>query len=174
VIYRTLTWSMLPSILARSALMTAAVLIIVAMSAAFAWVLTVSRVPQELTAFIVDLKLSPIAFLLAVNLLLLAFGIFIEPLPGIVVLVPILAPIAHALGINDLQFGIIVIVNLTMGMITPPVGGLLFVTSVVAKVPLTRMVRELWPFMWAQIAVLIVLSFVPALSTWLPGIFGYL
>ncbi len=174
VIYRTLTWSMLPSILARSALMTAAVLIIVAMSAAFAWVLTVSRVPQELTAFIVDLKLSPIVFLLAVNLLLLAFGIFIEPLPGIVVLVPILAPIAHALGINDLQFGIVVIVNLTMGMITPPVGGLLFVTSVVAKVPLTRMVGELWPFMWAQLGVLILLSFVPALSTWLPGLFGYL
>jgi tripartite ATP-independent transporter DctM subunit len=173
VIYRTLTWPMLPSILARSALMTAAVLVIVAMSAAFAWVLTVSRVPQELTAFIVDLNLRPFAFLLAVNVLLLAFGIFIEPLPGIVVLVPILAPIAHALGINDLQFGIIVIVNLTMGMITPPVGGLLFVTSVVAKVPLTRMVRELWPFMWAQIAVLILLSFVPALSTWLPAVFGY-
>src|SRR6266576_1303137 len=172
-IYRSLEWRMLPSILARSALMTASVLVIVAMSAAFAWVLTFSRVPQELTAFIVDLKLSPLAFLLAVNLLLLAFGIFIEPLPGIVVLVPILAPIAHALGINDLQFGIIVIVNLTMGMITPPVGGLLFVTSVVAKVPLTRLVGELWPFLWAQIAVLILLSFVPELSTWLPAVFGY-
>ena len=124
---------MLPGILARSALMTASVLIIVAMSAAFAWVLTVSRVPQELTAWIVGMHLSPLAFLFAVNVLLLVFGIFIEPLPGIVVLVPILAPIAHALGINDLQFGIIVIVNLTMGMITPPVGGLLFVTSIVAK-----------------------------------------
>ena len=173
VIYRTLDWSMLPGILARSALMTAAVLIIVAMSAAFAWVLTVSRVPQELTAYVVGLQLSPIAFLFAVNLLLLAFGIFIEPLPGIVVLVPILAPIAHALGINDLQFGIVVIVNLTMGMITPPVGGLLFVTSVVAKVPLSRLVRELWPFMWAQIVVLIILSLVPGLSTWLPGAFGF-
>ena len=75
-------------------------------------------------------------------MLLLAFGIFIEPLPGIVVLVPILAPIAHALGINDLQFGIIVIVNLTMGMITPPVGGLLFVTSIVATVPLARLVAR--------------------------------
>jgi len=173
VIYRTLSWSMLPGILARSALMTAAVLIIVAMSATFAWVLTVSRVPQDLTAYIVGLKLSPLAFLFAVNVLLLAFGIFIEPLPGIVVLVPILAPIAHALGINDLQFGIIVIVNLTMGMITPPVGGLLFITSVVAKVPLTRMVRELWPFMWAQIAVLALLTLFPILSTWLPGMFGY-
>jgi C4-dicarboxylate transporter DctM subunit len=173
VIYRTLDWSMLPVILARSALMTAAVLIIVAMSAAFAWVLTVSRVPQDLTAYVVGLQLSPVAFLFAVNLLLLAFGIFIEPLPGIVVLVPILAPIAHALGINDLQFGIVVIVNLTMGMITPPVGGLLFVTSVVAKVPLSRLVRELWPFMWAQIVVLIILSLVPGLSTWLPGVFGF-
>jgi tripartite ATP-independent transporter DctM subunit len=173
VIYKTLTWQMLPGILARSALMTASVLIIVAMSAAFAWVLTVSRIPQQATEFIVAANLSPVAFLLAVNVLLLLFGIFIEPLPGVVVLVPILAPIAHALGISDLQFGIVVIVNLTMGMITPPVGGLLFVTSVVARVPLTRLVGELWPFMWAQVGVLVLLSLVPAISTFLPGLFGY-
>ncbi len=93
----------------------ASVLIIVAMSGAFAWVLTISRVPQETDR--VDRRHEPVAlaFLFAVNILLLVFGIFIEPLPGVVVLVPILAPIAHALGINDLQFGIIVIVNLTMG-----------------------------------------------------------
>jgi C4-dicarboxylate transporter DctM subunit len=172
-IYRSLDWRMLPSILARSALMTASVLVIVAMSAAFAWVLTVSRVPQQATEWIVAANLSPVAFLLAVNVLLLVFGIFIEPLPGVVVLVPILAPIAHALGISDLQFGIVVIVNLTMGMITPPVGGLLFVTSVVARVPLTRLVAELWPFLWAQLAVLLLLSLVPAVSTFLPGLFGY-
>jgi tripartite ATP-independent transporter DctM subunit len=172
-IYGSLEWRMLPGILSRSALMTASVLIIVAMSAAFAWVLTVSRVPQHMTELIVHLQLSPIAFLFAVNVLLLLFGIFIEPLPGIVVLVPILAPIAHALGINDLQFGIIVIVNLTMGMITPPVGGLLFVTSVVARVPLTRMIAELWPFLWTQIGVLALLSLVPAISTALPALFGY-
>ena len=172
-IYGLLEWKMLPGILARAALMTASVLIIVAMSAAFAWVLTVSRVPQQLTETIVAMRLSPIAFLLAVNVLLLVFGIFIEPLPGVVVLVPILAPIAHALGIDDLQFGIIVIVNLTMGMLTPPVGGLLFVTSVVARVPLTRMIGELWPFLWAQIGVLVLLSLVPAVSTVLPHVFGY-
>ena len=173
VVYRTLEWRMLPGILARSALMTASVLIIVGMSAAFAWVLTVSRVPQHMTDWIVGMHLPPLAFLFAVNLLLLVFGIFIEPLPGIVVLVPILAPIAHALGINDLQFGIVVIVNLTMGMLTPPVGGLLFVTSIVAKVPLARLVRELWPFLWAELAVLALLSLVPGLSAWLPGVFGY-
>jgi TRAP-type C4-dicarboxylate transport system permease large subunit len=87
--------------------------------------------------------------------------------------VPILAPIAHALGINDLQFGIIVIVNLTMGMITPPVGGLLFVTSIVARVPLARLTRELWPFLVAQIVVLLLLSLVPVLSSGLPAFFGY-
>ena len=173
LIYRTLTWQMLPGILARSALVTASVLLIVAMSGAFAWVLTVSRVPQQLTELIVGWNLSPIAFLFAVNVLLLLFGIFIEPLPGIVVLVPILAPIAHALGINDLQFGIIVIVNLTMGMISPPVGGLLFVTCMVAKVPLPKMIKELWPFFYAQLAVLALLSLVPALSWWLPAVFGY-
>jgi C4-dicarboxylate transporter DctM subunit len=172
-IYRSLEWRSLPPILARSALMTASVLIIVAMSAAFAWVLTISRIPQQMTELIVAAHLSPLAFLFAVNALLLVFGIFIEPLPGVVVLVPILAPIAHALGINDLQFGIIVIVNLTMGMITPPVGGLLFVTSVVARVPLTRMVAELWPFLWAQIVVLALLSLVPQISTALPALFGY-
>jgi C4-dicarboxylate transporter, DctM subunit len=172
-IYGTLEWRMLPSILSRSALMTASVLIIVAMSATFAWVLTVSRVPQQMTEMIVGMSLSPIAFLFAVNLLLLVFGIFIEPLPGVVVLVPILAPIAHALGINDLQFGIIVIVNLTMGMLTPPVGGLLFVTSVVARVTLTRMVGELWPFLWAQLAVLALLTLFPTISTLLPTLFGY-
>ena len=172
-IYRTLTWAMLPGILMRAALVTASVLIIVAMSGAFAWVLTVSRVPQQLTEYIVALQLSPLAFLFAVNLLLLVFGIFIEPLPGIIVLVPILAPIAHALGINDLQFGIIIIVNLTMGMITPPVGGLLFVTCMVAKVSLPRMVKELWPFLWAQLGVLALLSLIPAISSWLPAVFGY-
>jgi len=173
VIYRTLQWKMLPGILARSALMTASVLVIVGMSAAFAWVLTVSRVPQHLTDWIVGMHLAPLAFLFAVNVLLLAFGIFIEPLPGIVVLVPILAPIAHALGIDDLQFGIVVIVNLTMGMITPPVGGLLFVTSIVARVPLARLVRELWPFLWAQLGVLALLSLFPALSSALPNLLGY-
>ncbi|MGE5103956.1 MAG: TRAP transporter large permease subunit, partial [Betaproteobacteria bacterium] len=141
--------------------------------AAFAWVITVSRVPQDLTSWIVGMQLSPLAFLFAVNVLLLLFGIFIEPLPGIVVLVPILAPIAHALGIDDLQFGIVVIVNLTMGMITPPVGGLLFVTSIVARVPLARLVRELWPFLWAEIAVLVLLSLFPVLSAGLPNALGY-
>jgi tripartite ATP-independent transporter DctM subunit len=167
-IYRTLTWAKLPAILVRSALLTTSVLFIVAMSATFAWVLTVAQAPQGMANWIGSLGLTPMAFLMAVNVLLLLFGIFIEPLPGVMILVPILAPMAATLGIDPLHFGIVVIVNLTIGMITPPVGGLLFVVSLVAKLPLSGVVRELWPLMWVQIGVLALLTLVPAFSTWLP------
>ncbi|SFE55698.1 TRAP transporter large permease [Paracidovorax wautersii] len=172
-IYRTLEWKALPHIAARSALLTASVLLVVAASAAFAWVLTVEGVPQQLAETIVGWNLSPITFLIAVNILLLLFGIFMEPLPGVMILVPILAPISAALGIDPIHFAMVVIVNLTLGMITPPVGGLLFVTSVATKVPLAALTRELPPFLVAHLVVLILLTFVPAISTWLPHALGF-
>jgi tripartite ATP-independent transporter DctM subunit len=173
-VYRTLTLDKIPAILVRSAVMTAGVMLIISTSEAFAWALTVLQIPQAATQFIVGLELSPLAFLLAINVFLLLFGIFIEPLPGIMILVPILAPVADAMGINSLQFAMIVILNLTLGMITPPVGALLFVTSVVSKVPINAMVRELWPLLAAEIVVLGLLTLVPGFSTWLPNAFGYL
>ncbi len=171
--YRTLRWSALPAILSRAALLTAAVLLIVGASAAFAWVLTIERIPQTMAEILVGWNLSPLAFLLAVNVLLLLFGIFLEPLPGVMILVPILAPIAASLGIDPLHFAIVVIVNLTLGMITPPVGGLLFVTSVTVKVSVPALVRELPPFLVAHLAVLALLTLFPALSTWLPHALGF-
>jgi C4-dicarboxylate transporter, DctM subunit len=155
-VYRTLEWKAVPDILSRSALLTASVLIIIAMSASFAWVLTIEGVPQ-----------------LMANIFLLLFGIFIEPLPGVMVLVPILAPVAAKLGVEPIHFAMIVIYNLTLGMITPPVGGLLFVTSNVSQVPLTALTRELKPFLWAHLLVLIIITFVPALSNWLPHAMGF-
>jgi tripartite ATP-independent transporter DctM subunit len=172
-IYRTLEWKALPRIAARSALLTASVLLVVAASAAFAWVLTIEGIPQQLAETIVGWNLSPVAFLVAVNILLLLFGIFMEPLPGVMILVPILAPIASALGIDPIHFAMVVIVNLTLGMITPPVGGLLFVTSVATKVPLAALTRELPPFLLAHLAVLLLLTFVPAISTALPHALGF-
>lgn len=172
-IYRTLQWSALPAILSRAALLTAAVLLIVGASAAFAWVLTIERIPQQLAETLVGWNLQPLTFLLAVNVLLLLFGIFLEPLPGVMILVPILAPIAATLGIDPLHFAIVVIVNLTLGMITPPVGGLLFVTSVTVKVRMTALVRELPPFLVAHLLVLALLTLFPALSVWLPTVLGF-
>jgi C4-dicarboxylate transporter, DctM subunit len=172
-LYRTLEWKALPDILARSALLTASVLIIIGLSASFAWVLTIEAVPQAMAEWIVSMNLSPWMFLIFVNIFLLLFGIFIEPLPGVMVLAPILGPVAMKLGIDPVHFAMIVIYNLTLGMITPPVGGLLFVTSNVSRVPMGPLVRELMPFLWAHGVVLVLLTFVPALSTWAPRALGF-
>ena len=172
-IYRTLEWKALPGITARSAMLTASVLLVMATSAAFAWVLTVEGIPQYLSQLIVGWQLSPVMFLVAVNVLLLLFGIFMEPLPGIMILVPILAPIANALGIDPIHFAMVVIVNLTLGMITPPVGGLLFVTAVATRVSMAALTRELPLFLIAHFIVLALLTFVPQLSTWLPHALGF-
>lgn len=172
-IYRTLQWAHIPAIAARAALLTASVLLVMACSAAFAWVLTVEGIPQALSQWVIELDLSPLMFLLTVNVLLLIFGIFMEPLPGIMVLVPILAPIAASLGIDPLHFAMVVIVNLTLGMVTPPVGGLLFVTAVATRTPIAALTRELPIFIVAQLCVLLLLTYFPAISTWLPRVAGF-
>lgn len=173
VVYRSLAPGMLPGILVRTSIMTAAVMLIIGMSNVFGYVLTVMQVPQEVGAWIGELGLSPLMFLLAINVFLLLFGIFIEPLPGVMILVPILAPLAETMGVDGLHFAIVVIVNLTLGMITPPVGGLLFVTQVVSGQRMGAIVRELWPFLGAQVLVLLLLTFFPGLSLWLPNALGY-
>lgn len=172
-VYRTLQWSALPSILTRSALMTASVLIIIGTSNAFAWILTIDGLPIALADWLSAQNMSTFTFLIAVNVFLLIFGIFIEPLPGVMVLVPILAPVAAKLGIDPIHFAMVVIYNLTLGMITPPVGGLLFVTSNVARVPLGALTRELKPFLLAHGFILVLLTFIPALSTWAPRALGF-
>jgi C4-dicarboxylate transporter, DctM subunit len=172
-VYRTLEWKAVPDILARSALLTASVLIIIGLSNAFAWVLTIEGVPQKVAEWMVLQNFSSVTFLITVNIFLLIFGIFIEPLPGVMVLVPILAPVAAKLGVDPIHFAMIVIYNLTLGMITPPVGGLLFVTSNVSRVPLNELVRELKPFLVAHGVILVLITFVPGLSTCLPMALGF-
>ena len=172
-VYRTLEWKAVPDILSRSALLTASVLLIIGTSASFAWILTIEGMPQTVANWISGMNLSVWGFLIVINIFLLIFGIFIEPLPGVMVLVPILAPVAAKIGVDPIHFAMVVIFNLTLGMITPPVGGLLFVTSNVSKVPLSELTRELKPFLWAHGVVLVLLTFVPALSNWLPHVMGF-
>jgi tripartite ATP-independent transporter DctM subunit len=172
-IYRSLSVKALPAILLRSALVSAAILIILAASRIFAWVIVIEGIPQSLAETVIGWQLDPIMFLLAVNLLLLIFGLCFEPLPGVMVLVPILAPIAHALGIDPTHFAIVVIVNLTIGMITPPIGTLLFVVSSVVRIRVSDIMREMPPFLIAYGVILMLLTFIPEISTWLPGISGY-
>jgi C4-dicarboxylate transporter, DctM subunit len=173
-VYRTLEWKAVPNIIARSALVTASVLVIIGFSAAFTWILTIEGIPQASADWIGTLNLSPWAFLVFLNILLLLVGIFIEPLPAVMVMVPVLAPIAAKLGIDPIHLAMIVIFNLTLGMITPPVGGLLFVTCNVANVSLSELTKELKPFLLAHGVVLVILTVWPGLSTWVPRAFGFL
>jgi TRAP-type transport system large permease protein len=173
LVYRTLRWNMLPGMIFRTALLTAAIMLIVATSAVFAWVLTISQIPQEVAAWIAGFRLSSLELLVAINIVLLLVGIFIEPLPGIMITVPILSPIAAAAGVDPLQMAIVCILNLTIGMVTPPVGSLLFVTSSVSGVKMGPLVREAMPMFGALVVVLALLTFFPSLTTWLPNLMGY-
>ena len=172
-LYRTLKFDMLPAILFRTALVTSSILMIIATSEVFGWVLTVGQIPQAAADWIAGFHLNRLELFLLINVFLLLAGIFIEPLPGVMIFVPILAPMALTAGIDPLQFAIVVIVNLTLGMVTPPVGALLFITSIVSGVPMGKMVREMLPMLGAQLVVLLLLTLVPAFTTWLPNLFGY-
>jgi tripartite ATP-independent transporter DctM subunit len=172
-VLRSLSWGILPRLLLRTALMTSAVLMIVATASVFAWLLTVLRIPQVMTGWILSLGLSDIMLLLAIALFLLICGLFIDTLPGVLLFVPIIAPIADSVGLNPVQTALVVILSLTMGMITPPVGGVLFVVTAVSGVPLARVIGAIWPFFFAIFAVLLLLIVVPGVSAWLPGQFGY-
>ncbi|MBU3034199.1 TRAP transporter large permease [Tritonibacter mobilis] len=172
-VYRSLKLRDLPGILLKAAMTSGAVLLILGAARAFAWVLIIEGIPQQLAGTIISWDLSPIVFLLAVNLLLLAFGLFMDPLPGVMILVPILAPISFALGIDPNHFAIIVIVNLTLGLTTPPVGSLIFVVSSTVHLKPSTLIRELPPFFLALAAALLLITFVPSLSTWLPAVSGF-
>jgi len=172
-VLRSLTWSQLPRMFVRAGLMTSGVLMIVSTASAFAWLLTVLQVPQAITTTITSLGLPPVALLLAIAVFLLVAGLFIDTLPGVLLFVPIVAPVADAMGIHPIQTALVVILSLTIGMITPPVGGVLFVVSVVARIPLTRVVSAILPFLAAELLVLLLLILVPAASLWLPSLFGY-
>ncbi|MDF1586764.1 TRAP transporter large permease [Marinimicrococcus flavescens] len=173
VVFRSLRLADLPRILVGTALMTSAVLLIVSMASVFAYMLTILQVPQSVTGFIVELGLSQLGLLLALSLFLLFCGLFLDTLPAVIILVPILAPLAQMAGIHPLHFAMVVVLNLTIGMITPPVGAVLFVTTVVSRVPMGALIRAIMPMLMAEMVVFLLIVLFPGLSLWLPGLLGY-
>lgn len=167
-VYRTLRWSQLPGILLTTAKETAVILLIVAAASPFSWILGIEEAPQLISDALTSATQSPWAVLLLLNVVLLALGCFMETLAIMIILVPILIPVLNQYGIDLTHFGIVLLVNLTIGQLTPPVGVLLFVASSVGKVRLGLVVREAWPYVATLLAALLVISFVPALSLWLP------
>ncbi|AQZ32983.1 C4-dicarboxylate TRAP transporter large permease protein DctM [Ectopseudomonas toyotomiensis] len=171
-VYKDLTIRECPKVLLESGKLTIMLMFIIANAMLFAHVLTTEQIPQQITAWVVDLGLQPWQFLLVVNIVLLIAGAFMEPSAIILILAPILFPIAMQLGIDPIHLGIIMVVNMEIGLITPPVGLNLFVTSAVTGMPLTAVIRAALPWLMLLISFLMVITYIPAVSMALPNWLG--
>lgn len=171
-IYKDLGWKQVPKVLLDSANMSAMLLYIITNAVLFSFLLTSENIPQNLADWINNMGLSPWMFLLVVNLLLLLAGNFMEPSSVLLITAPILFPVAMALGIDPIHLGIIMTVNMEIGMITPPVGLNLYVASGVAKMGLTDVTKACAPWILVMIGYLMLITYVPAISLWLPNMLG--
>jgi len=168
-VYRDIGWRDVPRVVLDAVRVTAMLMFIVANALLFAHVLTTERIPQSIAEQIVASGMGPIAFLAVVNLLLLVAGCFMEPTGIILILAPILFPIAVRLGIDPVHLGIIMVVNLEIGMVTPPVGLNLFVTSGITGMSVAQVVRAAMPWLTVLLVFLVIVTYWPALSLWLPA-----
>jgi C4-dicarboxylate transporter DctM subunit len=163
-IHRDIRWRDVPQVLVESARVTAMLMFIIANAYLFAFVLTTEQIPQMTSQAIIDLGLPPWAFLLVVNVMLLIAGNFMEPSSVILILAPIVFPIATSMGIDPVHLGIIMVVNLEIGMVTPPVGLNLFVTAGVARMSIEQVIVAALPWLMILLSVLIIVTYVPAVS----------
>jgi len=170
---RTLNARLICRVLLQSGLVTSAALIIVSMASLFAWLLTLLQIPQTIGAAIGGMTTDPVAIMLIVMVFVLICGLFIDTLPAVIILVPVLAPLSEQFGIHPLHFAMAIVLNLTIGLATPPVGGVLFVMSSVARLRLEELTRAILPLLAALLAVLLAVVLIPSLSTFVPGLFGY-
>ena len=170
LVYRTLGYKRFMESAKESVKITAMVMLIISAAMAFGFALAILKAPEQLAGLITGTTSNPILVLLIINLILLLLGTFMDMSPLIVIMTPILLPIVASVGIDPIHFGVIMMLNLGIGLVTPPVGSALFVGSAVGKVPLEDMIKSIWPFYGALIIALLVISFVPSLSLTLPEI----
>ena len=171
--YRALKLSTIYDILARSARSSAAVGLVIGGALIFNYIVASENIPSMVAGTLRSMELSPIAFLLTVNLLLLALGCVLDAATILLVIVPIFIPSCQALGIDLVHFGVVVVVNTMIGLITPPYGILLFVINATTGAPLRDVIREIWPFLLALLAALLTITLIPEIVLWLPKLFGY-
>ena len=168
VVYRTLTWRRFLRVSFDTIETTAVVMFIVAAASIFAWILTSSRVTEHFAALILQVSDNPYVVLILINLILLVVGCFMETIAAITILVPVLLPITNHLGIDPVHFGVVMVLNLMIGLLTPPVGMVLYVLSRVSGLPFERCVTATAPFLVPLLVVLALITFIPALTLWLP------
>ena len=152
---------------------TAIVAILIATSISLSWIMAYEDIPQDITAFLLGLSDNPIIIMLVINFVLLSVGVFMDMTPAVLIFTPIFLPVAVEIGLSPVHFGIVMILNLCIGLCTPPVGSVLFVGVGVAGTTIRKVVRPLLPFFIAMLVVLLIVTLVPGLSTWLPSVFGF-
>ena len=172
-IYREVRWRDLPGILHECCLTNGVVLFLVATTSIFTWILTHENLPTLLSETVLGLTDNPTVLLLLINLILLFVGLFIDLTPAVIMLVPILMPLADGIGLHPIHLGVIVVVNLSLGLITPPVGTSLFVGCRIAGLPITAVVRPMLPLVAIMVSVLMMMTYFPGLYMWLPRWFGF-
>jgi tripartite ATP-independent transporter DctM subunit len=172
-IYRTIGVVDLPDIFLRTVTTTAIVMLLIATSIALSWMLSFESIPQLISEGILGLTESRIAILLLMNLILLVVGTFMDMTPAVLIFTPLFLPIATSLGIDPVHFGMILVLNLCVGICTPPVGTVLFVGAAVGDTTISRMIRPMLPLYAAMVAALLLVTFFPSISLWLPGVFGF-
>jgi tripartite ATP-independent transporter DctM subunit len=171
---RQLSARIIARVLLQSSLVTSAALLIVAMASLFAWILTVLQIPQDVARAIGSATDSALVVMFIVAVFVLICGFFIDTLPAVIILVPVLAPLTEQFHIEPLHFAMAIVLNLTIGLITPPVGGVLFVITSVSRLKFEAIARAIVPFVLAEIAVLVLVILFPLLSTAVPHGLGYL
>ena len=171
VVYRKLNFKNLPDVLFKAGLESGMVMLLIAMSEPFAWIVAVDQIPQLLIEWLTALTTSPWMILLFINIFLLLLGIPMETAPALVIVTPVLAPIAAHLGIDPVHMGIVICLNLVLGLITPPVGAVLFSICGITGMSLDRLSRAIWPPFLVSLVVLAIVTYVPWLSTFLPRLF---
>jgi len=170
-VYKEMKWSQLSGMLVSAGVMTAAVMLIVSAASLFSWLLTRERAPDMLTGALTSLTSNPVVFLLLVNILLLVLGSFLEAVSLLIMITPIMAPLALAYGIDPIHFGVVLVLNLTIGLNTPPVGMNMFIVCAISKITVGEYTREALPFLFALVLVLLLITYVPQTVLWLPGLF---
>ena len=171
-IYRDYKWRDLPKLMHRTVKTVSIVMILIGFAAAFGYIMTLMQIPLKVTTLLTSMTDNKYAILLAINVMLLVLGTLMDMAALILILTPILLPVVIAVGVDPVHFGMIMIVNLGIGLITPPVGTVLFVGSVVGKLPIEKVITALFPFFGLLIIVLGLITYVPGLSLWLPRLVG--
>lgn len=170
LVYRELTWAKLPGVLREAVLDTSSVMLLICAALAFGFYLAWERLPPQMAAWMVGLTSDPAMLLLLINLLLIILGTAAEGTAALIILTPIFVPVILRFGVDPVHFAIVLVTNLTIAGITPPVGQMMFISCAVLRVPMERYTVEIMPFLLAMLAVLGLITFVPQISLFLPDL----